>query len=307
MRLLSAILFCIGLLGSLQQSHAQFNGCPPGFCTLNTAAVTYVGPGDVTSGALAWWGLRCYNAAYSGNVADVYAPADASHTLITCSAGGTLNETLQALSVTCAVSCTAKQLYDQTGGNNCGGGACDLTQATEANRPAFTLNCLNTTKPCLTFTTAKGLENTTGFGALAQAFSISLVWNRTANDSAFENILTTNGTQQGIDGNNAANGVIMYEGANNPPATANDNALHSGNFLFNNTTGWANIDGTKTTMNLMTAASQPSGKVSLGNNVNQVSAPMKWAEGGWWASSFTDPPTAMCHNQFLYWATATSC
>ena len=102
----------------------------------------YAGPGDIVSGATAYWSLyHCYNTAYGGNVADVYAPADASHTLITCTAGGTINETLQSLATTCASSCTVKEFYDQTGNSN------HLIQATSGLRFTVTLSCL-TALPC---------------------------------------------------------------------------------------------------------------------------------------------------------------
>jgi hypothetical protein len=278
---------------------------------LSVGSPSYTGPGDLSlSGVLAWWGMRAYSLAKTGTkIANICNAGDANCADINSLANGNFDvTTAQAAPLNCG-TCTIKVLYDQSGANSCSAAACDLTQATEASRPKLTFNCLNTSLVCADFTSSGtlGIRNTTGFGAVSQPFSVSVVWNRTTNNSAYENILVTNATQQGVIGNNAANGVAMYEGSSVPAATANDNALHAGNFRFDNTTGWANVDGTKTTMNLGTASSQPAGALALGNNTNQATPLMKFAEGGWWSTPFSDPPTSLCHNQFTYWNTATSC
>lgn len=130
----------------------------------SAGAAPYVGPGDVVSGATLWTGLRCYNAAYSGNVARIKSPSDALTTTITCSAGGVLGTTGTALATTCAVSCTVDILYDQSGASACGG-PCDLIQPTEANRPVYTAACQGSFR-CMTFTSAASTSiNTGGSGA----------------------------------------------------------------------------------------------------------------------------------------------
>lgn len=114
---------------SFWQSRQQVSigGAPP----------AYTGPGDVAgwSGAYGYWGLRCYNAAYAGNVADVWdkATGTTTHTLLTCSAGGTVNQTINSLATTCAVACVVKQLYDQVGSQQ-------LTVPGGLNPPDLVLN-----------------------------------------------------------------------------------------------------------------------------------------------------------------------
>jgi hypothetical protein len=78
----------------------------------------YTGPLDVTgyTSAYAYWGMRCGSTSYTGNVADVFDSATGTiETLITCSSGGILNQTINSLATTCASSCIVKRLYDQTG------------------------------------------------------------------------------------------------------------------------------------------------------------------------------------------------
>ena len=73
-RLIAVILFCAGIF-CLGQSHAQVPMTGAGLGKPG-GATAYTGPGDCSgcsfdATAKAWWGLRCYSNAYSGNVADV--------------------------------------------------------------------------------------------------------------------------------------------------------------------------------------------------------------------------------------------
>jgi hypothetical protein len=112
----------------------------------------YQGPGDIFSYTL-WGGLRCYNNAYSGNVADVFDTAtQMTETLLTCSQGGVINQTINPLSTTCAVSCSVKTLYDQSGANSCGGIACVfVTAASVSTWPVLLRNTPNSGNLCMSF------------------------------------------------------------------------------------------------------------------------------------------------------------
>src|SRR5262249_30281083 len=105
----------------------------------------------VASGWIVFWGFRCIDASYSGNVADIWDSATGSttETQLTCSAGGTVNETVNPLATTCASGCNVKQITDQVG-TNCGG-PCNINQTTNANR--FTLTqSFSGGRPCATST-----------------------------------------------------------------------------------------------------------------------------------------------------------
>ena len=55
---------------------------------------TYVGPGDIVSGALAWWGLRAYSAAYAnsnGPIMDITDSVFANSATINVLSNGTLD------------------------------------------------------------------------------------------------------------------------------------------------------------------------------------------------------------------------
>jgi|SRR5579864_92531 len=137
---------------------AQYNSFPPGVFTSRAAidggaAAGYTGPLDINStNVIAWWGLRCPNAAYSGNLFMVTDSATGNTTasLAQCSGGtvsfsggtacsgpGVPSNTCSPLATTCALACNLYELFDASGQTNCTT-ACNATQATNANRPTFT-------------------------------------------------------------------------------------------------------------------------------------------------------------------------
>lgn len=141
-------------------------------------AVAYVGPGDVTGWgtAYAFYSMRCWKSSFTGNVAhvrNVGTPATA--TLLTCSSGGTVNETINALSTTCATACEVDIWYDQSGNSRHMN-----TNAVTFQLPTLTLNAIATTKPAVTFTPSSlislGAVNT----ALAQPITVATIANWTA-------------------------------------------------------------------------------------------------------------------------------
>src|SRR6266436_5012205 len=121
------------------------------------AGATYVGPGNVISGAVTFWGLRAYSASYAsglGKIANICTPLDAVCADVSSDVNGNFN--LAAVgSLTCNNSvsiCTVKTFYDQVG-TACSG-PCDMTQATIANRPTLVVpgaanGCPTTAKFCM--------------------------------------------------------------------------------------------------------------------------------------------------------------
>jgi hypothetical protein len=296
MRILKLSILLAVLLGAISpaaawwQSIQQVAIAPP---------PSYQGPGDVVAGAKGWWGLRCYNAAYAGNVADVYAPSDASHTLITCSAGGTLNETLQALATTCAVSCTVKTLYDQSGNGH------DAVNAAPTLRPALVLSCLGS-KYCMAFVKATSQSLiATAVGATNQPWTFSSVANRTGSTTSFQGSVSDQVGGFGLQFGNAVNTILTYAGGTGASESGiADNAWHAIQSIGNGVSSVIDGDGTATTGN--------SNSGSLGANIvvgaGLATLDGRMTEAGLWGSGFTSGNrSAMCHNQFTYWGTSTSC
>lgn len=310
--ILAWALLVVGIWCAGQQPRAQIGPVPGQVGPLGGVGVAkapsgppgYAGPGDIVSAAAFWWGLRCYNAAYAGNVADIQAPADASHTVLTCSAGGTINETLQALSTTCAISCTAKTLYDQSGNTNCASVACDLTNATIANRPAYTLSCIGSLG-CLTFTgTLSQILQAAGQAPSSfcpQPLTVSLVAKRTGTFTSFNTMIGNDGAVVQTGFSNSANTALVFAGSV-ATASAADSAWHAMQVVYNGSSSIAYIDGAST--GSLVAGSNGFGnkRPSIGGNQATNFSTGTFGEGGFWCSAFTGGnQSSMDGNQRAYW------
>ena len=85
---------------------------------------SYTGPGDVVSGAVAWWGLRAYNGTYAaslGKLANICTPLDAVCADVNSDTSGNFNlsGTGALLCNNSTSICTVKILYDQSGALSC--------------------------------------------------------------------------------------------------------------------------------------------------------------------------------------------
>lgn len=296
----------------LLSAQSPIPGFPPGLFTNRAAvggAAGYTGPGDIVSGAKVFWGLRGYNAAYSGNAANICTPLDVLCLDVTIdpSTGGLNTTTLGTLACNNTTTiCTVKTLYDQSGALSCGGAACPLTQATSANRPLYRVTCFGTL-PCLSFGGGGAtLVNATGIGALAQPLSISGIFNRQSVVN-FDCYLCDS-TGSGLLANNGANAVLMFIGGGLTTATANDTASHTGQFIYNGASSFYYIDGTNTANAGLGATGLAAGSISMGANGVRNAVTAFIGEFGVWGSAFSvGNSSSMCHNQFAYWGTSTSC
>jgi hypothetical protein len=169
--LLPFIVLAFGCFATLAaegiSNNNQVGGAQDGIDNPSAAKASYSGPGDVVSGAIGFWSIyQCYSAAYVGNVATVYDSAGVNHTLITCTAGGVIHETLQSLATTCASGCEVGTLYDQTA---------TLGNVTEiptpvGSGPAVTRLCLGSL-PCWGIATSQCLV-TAGSASNAQPYTM---------------------------------------------------------------------------------------------------------------------------------------
>jgi hypothetical protein len=141
-----------------------------------------------------------------------------------------------------ATTCKVVTIYDQSGNTR------DITQGTDANRPALALNCIGTT-PCAQMTTgALGLTtgNVTPATGLA---SLNAVANRAVGTTGACNFLRQNGANNRLGSlSGAANKWIVFGGSSgNFNAAAADATWHSGTAVINGASSVLNIDGTETT------------------------------------------------------------
>jgi hypothetical protein len=268
------------------------------------ASASYTGPGDVTSGALAWWGLRAYSSATRGTkAANVCNPSDVACADVSTDAttGNLVLTTIGGHDCTMD-DCTVKTLYDKSGGTNCTGSVvCDLTQATIGNRPLLKHNCLGTTLWCMTWTSGQSLVSVSVASTLSDPYTMSVVGERTAGfttDAALIGDVSGNSGQ--INFITSANTIQLYSGAASLTATANDSVFHAVQGLSTATplTGAKlYIDGTLTTG--QSNANSITDGLCMGtcNNGGTVST----AEGGFWAGDKSANFSTMNSNQHTYW------
>lgn len=273
-------------------------GFPPGTfdnrAAIDASTISYTGPGDVVT-LTEFWGLRCYNAAYVGNVAEIKSPADALTTTITCAAGGVLGSTGTAIATTCAVSCTVKTLYAQTGSGH------DMANPTEATRPAYTLSCATIAKPCMTLNgTSQGLFNVS-VGTITQIFSVTVVARRTTVNTT-SCILCTNSANDDVAFHGSGQATMIWGSAFIDSAAA-ENTWHSLQAIGNGVSSTLTVDANAATSGNPGAGSL-AGDYAIGANTSLLSGALlagTVAEVGVKSGDFTSSIIALAANQKAYW------
>lgn len=272
---------------------------------IGAATAPYVGPGDIVSGAKAWWGLRGYNAAYSGNAVNVCNASDATCVDMVISSGVLVITTVGGTD--CGVStCTIKTFYDQSGGNQCTGSIpCNMTQATEATRYVLTLNCIGS-KPCATVASADTYATVaTIITGSVQPYTFSIVGQRTGNLTGLNAVVAGGTAGSAVQaGFGAANNLAyVFAGTTVRTATAADSAFHAIQYLYNGASSSINVDNTTTAIATPgTAGIGNTSTLYLGAGTTGNNFVGQFTEAGYWASAISaGNQTSINANQHSYW------
>lgn len=287
-------LFIIGLICLAQQPRAQLTmtAVGGGF----GGAVAYSGPGNIVSGAIGWWGLRGYTAAFSGNVVNV---CDAATGLVcgdaTWSAGGLSFPLIGGVACNNVTNiCVVGTLYDQSGAGACSG-ACDAKQTNNSNRPVLTLNCIGSL-PCLTGTASTSLLTPALVSTYNQPNWFSAVGKRTGNPGASSAMI---GTDVVCYFGATATDIVAYAGSV-LTATSTDNTWHSVQCTFNGGSSEVYVDGSGTSGNAGSTA--VSSTINIMNDVfgNKLSG--TFVEAGFWnLAPNSGQKSSINSNQHTYW------
>lgn len=313
MRAIAALAWMLMCSAALAQSGAGTQSTSgPGFGSNIGGGIlaTYTGPGDIVSGATVWVGLRAYSAAKAAalaNAVQLTRASDSTTLNVTVLANGALN-TSAAQAFCAATTCGVTTWYDQSGNGN------NMVQvASLAPQIVFT-GCSSGSDPCVTFNgTSQYTSATVPAGGQPQTYSIVYETAAVANSVMVSEYYT--GNQPNLTRPATANVVDMYAGAH-VTAAATDAAWHAVQAVYNGASSILNVDGTGATVN-PGAGQAGQGCVELGTNLggagqcNTASGVYfqgSMAEFGKWPSGFsTANNTAVCHNQYQYWGTSTSC
>jgi concanavalin A-like lectin/glucanase superfamily protein/alpha-L-arabinofuranosidase B-like protein len=287
------------------------------------APAGYTGPGDVQSGALAWYSCsRAYSAAYAtanGNMCTVTRASDSATCTFKAATDGTADLTVgtpctgsTTVTAFCnATTCSVSGVYDQSGANGCTGAIpCDLPAPIAARQPPFTFSCVNS-HPCINPNGAasSGLISTATIAAQAQPFTLIAAARRTGATTTTQIIISfgsSSATNLGYTTN--VNEVRMNAGST-APFNATDAGFHALAAVIQNTTSVGYSDGTATGGTTGTVTIGASADITLGNN-SALTVPMTGyiGEAGVWPGAMTSTQAkAMCTNQRAWWGTGGAC
>lgn len=273
---------------------------------------TYIGPGDiVSSGNIAWFGLRAYSNAAAGSgqrAVNVCLAANTSCTDMVVDVNGNLVVTNVGGSSCGAVTCYAAAVYDQTGHGFCGG-ACDMVNTgADSTRYIFKINCIGN-KPCLQATT--NMQALTSVGVLGSGHSTAAGMTMAAYGGStttapqnelggcsvnFANIGFNNAL--GVDDTYIFNGTTPYLQA---PALTGTGIYHSTVGVANTTSSIVDVDGTPKIGTSTNSGDCVGAQLTMGFTTNG-SGTNTWAEFGIWTTIFTGTQaSSMSTNLQQYW------
>lgn len=274
-RLGLALAFWAALAGSV----CAQGGMGPGPGTVHsTGGGGFTGPGDVVSGALAWYSCsRGYNTADTANACNVCLPADTTCADITLSAGiAVVPGSLSTCNIT-TVICTVKTAYDKSGNSR------NVTNATIANRPTFrpamaSNGCPTTALPCMLFVASSSQQLLyTPAVTQAQPVTVSVVYIR---GSASGDVVYAGGPLVG-----ASNNVVRMNAGTIVDTTATNGSWHAAQAIFNGASSAAYVDGGSST-GLNAGATTITQGFYLGAAVVSANFDGYLAEAGIWPSAF---------------------
>ncbi len=255
-------------------------------------ASTYVGPGDLVSGALVWWGLRAYSAATIGNNAiDLERASDHSTQTFATVAGGGLDDAAIATFMA-ATTARITKWYDHTGNGH------DQVVA-YALAAEFTPNAIGSL-PGATFLKTNLYATLASVSSSSQPFSVSSVFKCTLGDGAADQGIVGQPASSWTAGISAVDTARTYSGSG-VTRTATDNTFHAMQNVFNGASSHVYIDGADTSGNAGTTGLTNNklmlGRSSFGGMAGVI------CEAGIWASKAFDG-TEMGNldtNQQTYW------
>ncbi len=215
----------------------------------------YAGPGDIVpSNWKTYWGLRSFTLATVGaRVANICNAGDASCADVLTTTAGLIDVTqLTGAPLSCGGAggqCTIKTWYDQSGGLQCGGAACDMTQATVANRYLLVLSCVGQL-PCARWDPGTGSNPfyiTAAVSTIAQPYTVIAAAKRTST-TVYNTIISDAGGTNALYFHGANKADLMVNAVDHD-YTAPDGAWTALQAVVNGANSSGVADGTITALN----------------------------------------------------------
>jgi hypothetical protein len=263
---------------------------------LEFKATTYLGPGDIVSGATRWCGLRAYMLSTVGaNAVRLRRDSDqVEQDFVTVTGGG-----LDLASITTfkgSANLFITKYYDQVGTNH-------YAQTSASQQAQLILSGLGSLPIAVYTSAAISTYGTVSAVTQAQPFTVSMVTRRTSNVTGNTQVIWANQPSNAIQVSftPTANQLQFY--ANTlQNVNAADNVFHAIQSVFNSTASDANIDGTVDTTDL-----GPGGQTGSASHIGSYDGSSFGMDGnilelGEWPVAFTSTQSAnMSANQHGYW------
>lgn len=268
---------------------------------------SFVGPGDIISGALVFYSAgRAYNASYAASKSPIADLVDTTTGLLTCTMKLGSNGFADLVTALCPTSspissvvswcslvggCSVTKLYDQTGSNN------HTIQTSLAMMPALTFSAQNGL-PC-----SAGVSSVTTHLTTPTSFSIPVpysataVINRTGNFTANQAYLFFNTSNNQLRTNTISNSVQALN-TTAVALTANDNAFHALLEVASSIAPLFAVDSSATISTSSTGTTTAAGTLSImgrGNNTVGITSGFE-CEFGLWPTDLNSSYTVILSN-----------
>lgn len=281
-----------------------------------SAGTSYTGPGDIVSSASGFWGLRGYNAAFNGAVANICDNSTGAVCAdVTWAAGVLTFPTIGGVACNNTTKCEIKTLYDQSGSLACAASTnCDVTRAHGTRpiliMPAASNGCPTDSFPCISFSGAQCLKSTNNL-TLSQPFSAITTFKNSGASGYNGVVFGPEVTDIRLPGANhsATNQITVYAGGTPAVVTATDGNWHAAQSVVNNTTSSSNADSSGSGSVSVGTRTFSAEKIDLGSNSNSSAncndgRPFNGTavEWGLWGVAFsTGNITSLNSNAHSYW------
>jgi hypothetical protein len=288
---LAPCVFAQNVVGSGIFGDVKVGGGPPAF----------TGPGDIVTGAAAFWGLRAYSAATRGTPAITLCDDTGANcsNVSTNATTGALNNPGTHGTNNCATSgtCLISAIFDQSGAGNCSGSPCNATQATVAKMPALNFTCVGG-QPCMVCNGSALVAPVPN--SIPQPLTVIGVADRVTSGGLAPWYGDDN-EQLEIGSFNVANEGYLFAGSF-VTVSLSDNAFHAIQGVFNGASSTFNFDGTSATLNPGTASASSAHNICGDNNGNDRHFTGNLSEAGIWPIGFNSTQvTNVNANQHSFW------
>jgi hypothetical protein len=256
-------------------------------------AAPYVGPGDVVSGAVGWWGLRAYSAAKAGTKAvRLRRDSDNSESDFNTLASGKLD----IASITAfqgAANLFVTTLYDQAGTNN-------AIMTTVSQQPQL---IMTGSFPVMNDSNGAHWLTATNTVTQAQPFTRSWYARRTTDFTVLGNEIGASVTSEACGFYNSSNTAWLKANTlNNSAPGATDSVFNAVQCVMNGAAGDINVNGTVNTTNTGTDTFSADTLYLAGGGFLNLYVKGDSVEFGYWGIAFTSTQSAnMSANQHAFW------